>query len=264
MIEVVEDDPPMTVRQVYYQLVGRGVIEKTETEYKHTVVRLLTKLRRERRMPSWHIADNTRWMRKPKSFTSIEHALTETAQLYRRAVWATQPACVEIWLEKEALSGVLYDVTAEYDVPLMVTRGYASESFLYSAGEAIAKNDKPTYLYYLGDHDPSGRDIPRVIERRLREEAPDAELHFERIAVTSQQIKRWRLPTRPTKTDDSRAKGFRGRSVEVDAIPPDELRALVEAKITSHIRPRALKALQVAEESERGLLKTFSEHWWEA
>jgi hypothetical protein len=91
---------------------------------------------------------------------------------------------VEIWLEKDALSGVLYPVTSEWDVPLMVTRGYSSLSFLHEAAEAITDQGKPAYIYYFGGHDPSGRDITRATEAGLREFAPAAEIHFKRIAVT--------------------------------------------------------------------------------
>ena len=95
------------------------------------------------------------------------------------AVWDEQNAYVEIWLEKDALAGVLVDVTQKWDVPLMVTRGFASLSYLHEAAETIRDQNKPTYLYYFGDHDPSGVDIPRQVERRLREFAPDSDITFD-------------------------------------------------------------------------------------
>ena len=112
----------MTVRQVFYRLVSSGVIPKTEASYKNIVVRLLGIMRREGDLPFRWIADNTRWMRKPSTYSSLEHALDNTIATYRRALWDQQDSYVEIWLEKDALAGVLYDVTAEWDVPLMVTR----------------------------------------------------------------------------------------------------------------------------------------------
>jgi hypothetical protein len=150
---LLEDDNPMTVRQVYYRLVSEGEIDKTEGEYKQTVCRLLGVMRRAREIPFGWIADNTRWMRKPSTYSSLESMLDEQKSLYRRSLWNDQEAYVEIWLEKDALSGVLYPVTAEWDVPLMVTRGYPSISYLHSAAEAIADQSVPTYLYYFGDHE---------------------------------------------------------------------------------------------------------------
>lgn len=245
----------MTVRQAFYQLVSRGAIAKTEAEYKQTVVRLLTEMRRAREIPFGWIADNTRWMRKPTTFDSLEAALQDTVECYRRSLWRDQPAYVEVWLEKDALAGVLYDVTAEWDVPLMVTRGYPSITYLHEAAEAISDCQKPAYIYYFGDHDPSGLDIPRKVEAGLREFAPDAEIHFQRVAVLPEQIVELRLPTRPTKKTDSRSKNFEGESVEVDAIPPTKLRTLARQRIEQHVDRHALRVMQVAENSERTLLQ---------
>lgn len=254
-----KEDRPMTVRQVFYRLVSTGVIGKTEGEYKSTVVRLLGDLRRSGEVPFDWIADNTRWMRKPRTYTSLESMLRITAEAYRRAVWDNQPAYVEIWLEKDALAGVLMEETSAWDVPLMVTRGYPSLSYLHSAAETIAAQGKPAFLYYFGDHDPSGVDIPRKVEADLREFAPRAEIHFERVAVTRRQIRDMKLPTRPTKKTDSRSKNFIGESVEVDAIPPRELREIVRGCITRHVDEREYEALKVAEASERESLRQWVE-----
>ena len=251
------NDHPMTVRQVYYQVVSQGVIDKTEAEYKQTVCRLLVQMRKDHLIPFHWIADNTRWMRKPNTYNSLSDMLRITKDTYRRALWANQEAYVEVWLEKDALAGVVIEETDPWDVPLMVTRGYPSLSFLHSAAEAIAAKNKTTYLYYLGDHDPSGVDIPRTVEAGIREYAPEVDLHFERIAVTPDQIAAMNLQTRPTKKSDSRAKRFTGESVEVDAIPAVRLRTLVNRKITAHIDNDALDVVVTAEESEREILTGF-------
>lgn len=247
---------PMTVRQVYYQAVTRALIDKTENGYK-TICRLLADMRREGELPYEWIADNTRWMRKPKTYSGLAGMLDYAQRTYRRSVWDDQDAYVEIWLEKEALAGVLYDVTARWDVPLMVTRGYPSISFIHSAADAITGLDKPVYLYYFGDHDPSGVDIPRTVEEGIRDLAPDVDLHFERVAVTVDQIAGLRLPTRPTKSSDTRSKNFVGDSVEVDAIEPDSLRDLAEDSIVQHIDDQVLARMQAVEQAERETLATF-------
>lgn len=254
LYETLAADNPATVRQVFYRLVSAGVIDKTEAEYKGRVCRLLAEMRRDGSLPFDWIADNTRWMRKPQSYSGVGQALQRTADLYRRALWDEHNAYVEIWLEKDALSGVLYDVTEAWDVPLMVTRGYPSISFLYGAAYNIRQIDKPTFIYYLGDHDPSGVNIPEVVERNLREQAPECDIAFERLAVNEKQIKSFGLLTRPTKKSDSRAKNFRGESVEVDAIPPATLKAMVQQSILQHVDQAALSTLEVAEQSEREIL----------
>ena len=331
--QALEADQPMTVRQVFYRLTSEGVIEKIEPEYQ-TVVRLLGEMRRDGSLPYEWLADATRWMRKPTTYSSVEEALRNTAQTYRRDLWNDGSEYVEIWLEKEALAGVLVDVTDPWDVPLMVTRGYSSISYLHSAAKTIYerhKQGKRTTLYYFGDRDPSGVDIDRAIRQGIGEsldalegaaipsqsleewsiglaelldlsdffnaavqksrvghdkrmENPDYALSFnrtrktgvygaedddpeekaiwreatfedyatfERVAVTERQIADWDLQSRPTKKSDTRSKKFKGESVELDAIPPAELRQLAENIIESHVDQERFKVLQLAEEEER-------------
>jgi hypothetical protein len=153
------------------------------------------------------------------------------------------------------LAGVLYQETDPWDVPLMVTRGYPSVSYLYEAAEAIIEQAKPTYIYYFGDHDPSGQDITRATEAGLREFAAEAEIHFLRVAVTRKQIAELGLLTRPTKASDSRSKSFDGESVELDAIPPATLRGMVRPCIERHIDADRLLRTKLVEEQERETLK---------
>jgi len=251
---VVADEQPCTLRQIFYRLVAGGVVAKTEREYL-TIARLLVEMRREGRIPFSAIADSTRWMRKPRTWSSLEAALRQTKHTYRRSLWNDQSVYVEVWCEKDALAGVLVDATEKWDVPLMVSRGFASVTFLHSAAKAIEAAGKPAYLYYFGDHDPSGLVIPRKIEQTLREYAPCAEIHFERVAVLPAQILEWSLPTRPTKrAGNTHAKRFAGESVEVDAIPPRQLRALCDRCITQHIDQAAYQATLRVEKAERETL----------
>lgn len=187
LLDIIKVMKPMTVRQVFYQATVHGIVGKTEAGY--TKVQTdLTIMRRAGDLPYDWLADNTRWQRKPSTFGSIQQALEETAKFYRKSLWDGADAYVEIWLEKDALAGVVLPITSMYDVPLMVTRGYASLSFLYSAAEYINKLDVPTHIYHLGDFDPSGVNAGEKIEETLIELAPAAEIYFKRIAVTPEQI----------------------------------------------------------------------------
>jgi hypothetical protein len=197
-------------------------------------------------------------MRKPTTFVGLDSCLRSTAKHYRRNLWAAMPVYVEVWCEKDALAGVLMQETEPYDVPLMVARGYSSISFLHSAAEAIAAKGKPAHIFHFGDLDPSGVDAARDIETKLRRYAPDAEIHFERPAVTREQVELWNLPTRPTKQTDTRAKKFIGESVELDAIPAAKLRELVRGCIEQHIDKKQVELLRIAEESERELLASWA------
>jgi hypothetical protein len=141
-----------------------------------------------------------------------------------------------------------------YDVPLMVARGYASLSFLYRAAEYINDLDVPVFIYHLGDFDPSGVNAGEKIEETLMEMAPDADITFERHAVTPGQIEYWNLPARPTKTSDTRAKGFGDISVELDAIEPNRLRRIVQRAIEQHLPRQQFEVLKAAEASEREII----------
>jgi hypothetical protein len=247
-----EAEPPMTVRQVFYALVSRGAIPKTEAAYNQTCYHLL-QMRRRDLIPYDFISDNTRWMRKPKSYDSLDAFLGISQDAYRRALWANQDAYVEIWIEKDALAGVAYEVTEKWDVPLMVTRGFPSETFVYNAAEAIKASNKVAFLYYFGDHDPSGVAIPKNTQEKLYEFG--AECSFEVMAVLPWQITEWNLPTRPTKRTDTRAKDWQGGSVELDAIPVNRLRKMIEYVITRHINRQALEDNQRVERLERETLE---------
>jgi hypothetical protein len=255
ILDILQNDNPQTVRQIFYALTVRGVIKKAEIEYHRTVIRLLTEMREAGQIPFEWIADNTRWMRKPPTFTGLESCLSNTSKFYRRDLWAAMPVYVEVWCEKDALAGVLLEETKVYDVPLMIARGYASLTFLHSAAMAIRAQGKPAYIYHFGDLDPSGVDAARDIESKLRRYAPEAEIYFERPAVTRTQVEEWNLPTRPTKQTDTRAKKFgSATSVELDAIPAHQLRELVREVIERHVDQEQLALLRVAEQSERELL----------
>src|SRR5262245_36272380 len=161
--DLLERDHPQTVRQVFYALTVAGLIHKDEIEYQRTVVRLLVEMREAGEIPFAWIADNTRWQRKPSTFVGLEAYLNNAAKSYRRDLWAAMPVYVEVWIEKDALAGVLIEETSAYDVPLMVAKGYASLSFLHSAADAIKAKGKAAHVYHFGDLDPSGVDAARDI-----------------------------------------------------------------------------------------------------
>jgi hypothetical protein len=258
LFAIISDQYPMTVRQVFYQATVRGIVEKTEAGCTK-VGNALIAMRRSGRLPYTWITDSTRWQRKPLSFSDPAHAIEFTARMYRKALWDDTPTYVEIWIEKDALAGVVLGVTSEYDVPLMSARGYPSLSFLYGAAEAMAEQDRPCFVYQLGDWDPSGVDASRSIRDFFRANSPGRPIAFQRIGVTPEQIDELNLPSRPTKETDTRTKKWTGGdSVELDALPADYLRALVREAIERHMPRRQFDILKVAEKSERQLLTAWA------
>jgi hypothetical protein len=259
--EMAERFQPASIRQLYYQAEVAGLVPKTNAGYRKVQHDILV-LRQQGDIDYDWISDSTRWMRKSRSYRGIDHFLDLSISTYRRDLWHHAPVYVEIWIEKDALAGTVMSETDPYDVPLMVAKGFSSETYLYEAAEAIADKDKPAYVYAFFDHDPSGEHSAKHIERKLREFAPDAEIHFELVAVTEEQIEEWELPTRETKREGNRhAKNFEGDSCELDSIPPDRLRDLVRECIMRHIDRARLATVQAAEESERAALKMFAQSW---
>lgn len=259
--EVAEAERPVTVRGLFYRVMSMGYVPKTEQGYA-VVQRQALKMRRAGELPYGWITDGSRLRLKPRTFSNVQAALENTARMYRRDLWIGQGVHVEVWAEKDAIRGVIAPVTADYDVPLMISRGFSSETFLYETAEDINEDQKLTVIYQLGDHDPSGVAAWEDIKSKLRRFVDDRiEVIFERLAVTPEQISSLDLPTRPTKRSDTRAAHFDGDSVEVDAIPSSKLRELVATAVEKWIDPNALRLTRIAEESERKILGRIAGRW---
>jgi hypothetical protein len=156
------------------------------------------------------------------------------------------------------LAGVILPVTSTYDVPLMVTRGFSSETFCYEAIASQKGDDRPYHVYYLGDFDRAGRDAARSLQEKLTRFADEADIEviFDQIAVTD--IQATTLPSRPPKRKSPADKAWPyDFACELDAIPPDDMRELVEAAINRHIDQEQLRKLKIVEASERALLTAW-------
>ena len=265
LYEIIRQDPPMTVRQVFYQATVRGLVPKHEAKGYRVVQRRLVTLRESGEVPYHWITDNVRMVRRLHRWEDKQAFAQEAALLYRRDYWARSNVRVEIWLEKDALAGVLYPVVVqEWGLELYVTRGFASVSYLQSAAEDSRADGRPVYVYVLTDLDPSGVDIARTIGQELPRRAHPVSVTVSRLAVTPEQVERLELPSRPTKKSDTRAKRFEAKygtaSVELDAIPPGLLRQMVSNAIARHAEPEELARLKRVEQVERdSLLKAWGQ-----
>jgi hypothetical protein len=195
MVSLATENHPLTVRQLFYLMVSAGVIEKTEAEYKRTVVRLALDLRRSADVP-WHwVVDRTRWFFKAKTFDSLADALEDSARLYRRSLWTDADRRVQVWCESMSVAGIIDSETGRWDVLLYPGKGYSSHDFLRSAARDIADEGIDTVVYLLGDYDSSGRDIIRFVSKAIREYAdevdPSVNIDFQTVAVTERQIAEW-------------------------------------------------------------------------
>lgn len=260
LVEITAAVAPATVRQIFYQAVVRDLVPKDETRGYRTVQRRLLALREAGALPYGWITDNSRLVMTEARFGGVEDFASEVAGRYRKDYWLDSPVRVEIWLEKDALAGVLYPtVVREHGLDLFVTKGFASVTYLQEAAQFINHDGRPTYLYLLTEFDPSGLGIADTVTRELMDRSYPTEIHVERLAVNRFQIDDYGLPARPTKKTDTRSRRFTLEhgtdSVELDAIAPDTLRSLVRDAIERHMDPERLHALKLAEEQERGLLR---------
>jgi len=265
IIRAVAEDHPVTLRGVFYRVVSAGAIEKSDSGY-NVIQRQLLKLRRGNAVSYRDIVDGTRPTWRPNSWSSAEEAVEAAGRSYRQALWEDQDSEVMIVTEKDAISGVVMPVTREWDVPLTVLRGYSSETAAWGLAQDVMQiqevESRVVYLYQLGDHDPSGVDAWRSFAERITEfceEEYSSPPTFERLAVTSQQIRDMSLPTRPTKMTDTRAPKFVGESVEVDAIRASVLRQIVRDSIEQHIDQERLAITRQTEQAEKEILQSLLE-----
>ena len=212
----------LTLRQLYYQLVSRDVIPNKQAEYKKLGT-LLTKGRMAGVVDWDAIEDRVRMPKLPYYSRDIEDALQDTVDQYRLDRQANQGVYIEVWCEKDALSQVLYRVTSEYHIRLMVNRGYSSTTAMHDASKRFYRNSyKDLFILYVGDHDPSGLDMLRDIEDRLREFGISVKVVP--VALTREQIDEFNPPPNPAKITDPRAGWYIEEhgdvSWEVDALPP--------------------------------------------
>jgi hypothetical protein len=205
LYDVLKANHPMTVRQVFYQLVVRNAIEKTEEQYQGTVIRLLTEMRMAGEISFSWITDESRSRRALRSFDNVADAVDECAKFYRRNAMRESSVYIEIWSEKEALAGMIWDEAADYGVPVLVSKGMPSLTQLYQTALQVRSArlaGKEPFIYQFGDHDPSGVLIPKTIESRLKELCKKLRCDpptVERISLTQEHISHFNLPTRPTK-----------------------------------------------------------------
>jgi hypothetical protein len=254
-----EYDQKLTARQVYYQFVARGWLDNNQRNYK-TLTNLLTDARYNG-MVDWDaIEDRGREPDMPSQWNNIGDVVESALRAYRLPRWRGQENYVELWVEKQALAGVLAPIARRFHVTLMVNKGYSSASAMKeSADRMIAAGDEgqPTILFYLGDHDPSGEDMVRDIRDRLIEFG--AAVDVRKLALTMAQIRRWNPPPNPAKLTDSRAAAYIARhgdqSWELDALPPRELNRLIEVAFREVVDASLMQAIVDQEEADKRRLR---------
>lgn len=256
----------LTLRQLYYQFVAKGWLANTEANYKN-LGEILNRARLAG-LVDWNaIVDRTRAASYRTHDDDPDSLLDMLRYAYSLDRWANQPTRVEVWVEKEALAGIVSQVASELDVASFACRGYVSASAMYRAAQRVGRyleDGQDVVILHLGDHDPSGIDMTRDNEERIRQmlrvdwltehpyqAMPSVEIR--RIALNMDQVRQYDPPPNPAKLTDSRAGGYTARfgfsSWELDALDPTTLAALIRTEVVGE-RDDALYASQVRDEEE--------------
>ena len=244
----------VTLRQLYYRFVARAAIPNNQKSYKR--LGSIISDARVGGLLDWNaIEDRARRPDIPGQFEDLNHLARAAVASYRLPRWRDQDNYVELWVEKDAISGVLVDLCDDLHVTLMVNRGYSSMSAMYeSANRFLSRGaEKEHVLLYLGDHDPSGEDMVRDVRDRLAMFGANPEVR--KIALTMAQIEEHDPPPNPVKSTDSRAAGYEdahgSECWEVDALPPDVLQQLCRDSITEYMDEEKYEAVKDQEEKDK-------------
>lgn len=257
----------LTLRQVYYQLVARDIIPNNERSYKN-LGSLISDGRLAGLIDWTAIIDRTRNLRKNSHWTSPSSIIESCAWQFAINKWEEQDNYVEVWVEKDALVGVIGQICNRLDVPFFSCRGYVSQSEMWAAAQRLDKFStagKNIYVIHLGDHDPSGKDMSRDIVDRLK--MFGVYLGFKRIALNMDQIELYSPPPNPTKLTDSRCTGyiaeFGYECWELDALKPEVIEDLIKTEVLKYCDLELFERAKREEYKARGLLQKVADSWEE-
>lgn len=256
----------LTLRQVYYQLVARDIIPNNERSYKN-IGNLISDGRMAGLIDWDAIIDRTRGLRKNSHWDSPADIVLTCSRQFQYDKWEGQEYYVEVWVEKDALIGVVERACRKLDVPFFSCRGYTSQSEMWSAAQRIkeiAGSDfKKPVIIHLGDHDPSGKDMSRDIVDRMN--LFEVDPIFIRIALNMDQIEQYNPPPNPTKITDSRANGyieeFGEECWELDALKPEVIDSLITSTINKYLDIDTFNKMKEKEQSARRLLEVVAGNW---
>lgn len=289
----------LTLRQLYYQFVARDLLPNTQRSY-DKLGSIINQARLAGLLDWDYIVDRTRNLQSLPHWNTPEDILAAVADQYRVDKWTTQPARIEVWVEKEALAGVIGQAADAEDVAWFSCRGYTSQSELWGAAQRLLRyinGGQAVTVLHLGDHDPSGIDMTRDIEDRLQlfiytdyyrahrgefdEGQPvtyraieakmregcggRAPLTVNRIALNMDQVTDYDPPPNPAKITDSRARAYIAEygeeSWELDALDPATLDALIRGEIDTARDNELWAARQTRETEHKAQLGALVKRW---
>lgn len=257
----------LTLRQLYYQFVARGLSENTMKAY-HNLGNLINDARLAG-MIDWNaIEDRTRNLEKLPSWDSPKDILKSCAEQFMFDWWQDQPYRVEVWVEKEALVGVIERVAFRYRCAYFACRGYSSQSEIWRAGQRFIKygeDGQKVVVLHLGDHDPSGIDMTRDNDDRIKMFSGWNEIKVIRLALNMDQVEQYNPPPNPAKLSDTRAADYIDKfgesSWELDALDPKVIEDLISKNIEKYIDKKPWKEIQEKEKKARERIDAMAKRW---
>lgn len=254
----------LTLRQVYYQLVARGFIPNNERSYKN-LGELINNGRLAGLIDWYAIVDRTRNLRRNSHWKCPSDVIDSARYSYMLDRWVNQPNYVEVWVEKDALIGIVSQICRKLDVPHFSCRGYTSQSEMWSAAQRFIRQDyrESRTIIHLGDHDPSGIDMSRDIQDRL--DMFGANVEVKRVALTMEQIELFNPPPNPTKLTDARASGYiyeYGHECwELDALEPKIITNLIENEVSALADPDLFEEIEHREQRDKDNIQKICERY---
>ena len=266
IVEYGEQGFDLTLRQLYYQFVSRGLIANKQKEYAK-LGDLISDARLAGLIDWSAIVDRTRNLAGNSHWDKPSDAIRAASKQYLTNLWDVQPEYVEVWIEKDALKGVISGICTELDVPFFSCRGYTSQSEMWGAAQRLMgkiHKGKRVHIIHLGDHDPSGIDMSRDIKGRL-ELFCHQPVHVQRVALNMPQIERYNPPPNPAKVTDSRFESYQQKfgdeSWELDALAPPVIVDVVRRAVMQFVDETRLKEAKQNQERGRTTLQMVAEHF---
>lgn len=256
----------LTLRQLYYQLVARDIIENSQKSYKR--LGEIVSRAREAGMIDWNqIEDRTRRLQSKPHWEDGKDFLESVAPQFNLDLWKGQSVRMMVFVEKEALAQIVEMACRPYDVPFLSNKGYLSASAAWTVGhDHILTHECDRWvILHLGDHDPSGVDMTRDIRERVQtfasryeEDQAQQKIQIKRIALTMDQVERYNPPPNPAKVTDARfgayAEQYGDECWELDALQPQVITDLIRDNIRRLLDMKKFKAREKLQTSIRNRL----------
>lgn len=257
------EDLDLTLRQLYYQFVARGFLENNQANYD-----LLSRTISDGRLcglVDWDaIVDRTRNRKGNTHWDNPGQIIRAASYGFMLNHWENQDYYVEVWIEKEALVGVISLICNKIDVSYFACRGYVSQSEMHKASKRLKEYKNPIIIH-LGDHDPSGIDMTRDIMYRQQEVFFADHVRVERVALNMNQVEEFNPPPNPAKLTDTRCGSYISKygyeSWELDALDPHYLRNLIEKSVLKYRDEDIYQKVLEKEKEYKQILEKVEQNW---